>query len=426
MGRRSFGISFSQINRIASASRARAKAREREAIINGQRGISTETGPTYELSRFDFNEQTRVAHIEFLEIKKYRKIERYVTQNHVRHPIYGGWNTRTKTIKKTIKLTNQNLENLRANEDHLIRTFCYEIVSKLGKEDYYPAWFITSVLKDEKDFEIGETYTKYNEKIELERGQIKSRAKTISENESEISFFSYRLKELEKKHDKVLTSIKRAKIRKHTAIFAILTFGIYLAAHSKRRIKRLETKSAFLDGCISESKQTIHKYQESIDNCKKEIKNFEEKICLVEKTRDEEIAAIAAHYDKNISLVEPLPIEITSGSGDFVLLKKVAGMNYEKIIGCYIIRNRENGKCYVGQSKDVLRRLCREHFQGTKINNIIFAEDYYKSSFANKDDLFEVKIIRLKTKDELDRTEKELIEEYDSFNNGYNGTSGNS
>ena len=426
MGRRSFGISFSQINRMASASRARAKVREREAIINGQRGIATETGPTYELSRFDFNEQTRVAHIEFLEIKKYRKIERYVTQNHIRHPIYGGWNTRTKTIKKTIKLTNQNLENLRENEDHLIRTFCYEIISKLGKEDYYPAWFIISVLKDEKDFEIDETYNKYGEIIKSEKGQIKSRTKMISEGESEISFFSYSLKEFEKKHDRVLVSIEKAKTRKHIVVFSVLTFGIYLAAHSKRRIKRLENKLSLLDGRISESKQTIHKHQESIDNYKKEINSFEEKIRSIEKTRDEKIAAIASHYDKNISLVEPLPTEITFGSEDFVLLKKVAGMNYEKIIGCYIIRNRENGKCYVGQSKDVLRRLCREHFQGTKLNNIIFAEDYYKSSFANKDDLFEVKIIRLKTKDELDRTEKELIEEYDSFNNGYNSTSGNS
>ena len=109
----------------------------------------------------------------------------------------------------------------------------------------------------------------------------------------------------------------------------------------------------------------------------------------------------------------------------FIPLKKFVGTNYEKIVGCYVIRNTENNKYYVGQSKDVYKRITRDHFNGTKVKNIIFAEDYFKSNYENKDDIFEVKIIQLQTKDELDAKEKELIEEYDSFNSGYNGTSGN-
>ena len=57
--------------------------------------------------------------------------------------------------------------------------------------------------------------------------------------------------------------------------------------------------------------------------------------------------------------------------------------------------------------------------------NIIFAEDYYNSTYENKDDLFEFKIEEIETKDELDNREKELIFEYDAFNTGYNKTSGN-
>ena len=82
-------------------------------------------------------------------------------------------------------------------------------------------------------------------------------------------------------------------------------------------------------------------------------------------------------------------------------------------------------KYYVGQSKDVLKRL-KQHFKGTVPHNIIFAEDYYSSTFGNKEDLFEVKIIPCDTKDELDKTEKNLIEKYDAWRSGYNGTSGNS
>ena len=73
----------------------------------------------------------------------------------------------------------------------------------------------------------------------------------------------------------------------------------------------------------------------------------------------------------------------------------------------------------------MLKRVCKQHFDGTNVKNIIFAEDYYCSQLENKDNLFEVRIIRLNTKDEMDQKEKELIEEYDSFNNGYNGTNGN-
>ena len=46
--------------------------------------------------------------------------------------------------------------------------------------------------------------------------------------------------------------------------------------------------------------------------------------------------------------------------------------------------------------------------------------------FWCEDDVFEVKIFKCNTKDELDRTERELIEVYDAYGNGYNGTSGNS
>ena len=43
----------------------------------------------------------------------------------------------------------------------------------------------------------------------------------------------------------------------------------------------------------------------------------------------------------------------------------------------------------------------------------------------NKWDIFENKIIRCETKYELDGLEKKLIYEYDSWNSGHNGTSGN-
>lgn len=58
-------------------------------------------------------------------------------------------------------------------------------------------------------------------------------------------------------------------------------------------------------------------------------------------------------------------------------------------------------------------------------NNIIFAEDYYNSQNSDKSNIFEIRIIQLETKDELDKTEAQLIEEYDANVTGYNSTRGN-
>ena len=90
----------------------------------------------------------------------------------------------------------------------------------------------------------------------------------------------------------------------------------------------------------------------------------------------------------------------------------------------YIIHNKEKDKYYVGQSKDIIKRI-NQHFKGVVPNNPIFAEDYYYSTYNNKDDIFEIKIIKCETKDELDSLEKRLIYEYDAKNSGYNGTNGN-
>ncbi len=105
-------------------------------------------------------------------------------------------------------------------------------------------------------------------------------------------------------------------------------------------------------------------------------------------------------------------------------LKALSGIEYKKIVGCYLIHNRENDRYYVGQSKDVMKRL-KQHFRGTVPNNVIFAQDYYSSEYEHKEDLFEVKIVPCSTKDELDRKEREYIRQYDANGSGYNSTSGN-
>lgn len=87
--------------------------------------------------------------------------------------------------------------------------------------------------------------------------------------------------------------------------------------------------------------------------------------------------------------------------------------------GVYVIWNKSKNLYYVGQSKDVYKRLFTQHFNNNNVKNIIFAKDWFDG------DEFYYKVIPLQTKDELDEKEKELIEKYDSFKHGYNATAGN-
>ena len=425
MGRRSFGLSLSSIERMLASNRAQERERERIALINSQEDIKTEQKPTYELESFDFDEHSKVAHLEILESKKYRKIIKYVTQNYERYPIYGDWSTKTKVVKKTIKLTNSALENLDNNEDLYIRRFAYEIIVRIKDDAFYPSWFIIDSLKDEFEYETGEIGFNYSLSINPLKKEIKEEQKQISDfsnTKNELIHDKELFEKLVNKYDKKLA---KANNKKHLVLFTIITFGIYYIFHSKKYIKKYENKRQTVLSLISKKDNEIKELQEKIIIEQKKIDDSNKNIAILEKERDAEIQRIKESFDERISNVDKLPTNLDAiDKENFIPLKKYVGMDYSKTIGCYIIHNTINDRCYVGQSKDVFRRI-KQHFKGTMPTNTIFAEDYYSTDPKLRDSIFEIKIIPLNTKDELDRTEKSLIEEYEARTKGYNGTSGN-
>lgn len=95
---------------------------------------------------------------------------------------------------------------------------------------------------------------------------------------------------------------------------------------------------------------------------------------------------------------------------------------YENKKGVYIIKNKTKNLHYVGQSKDLRKRIGQDHFdfKTGECKNQHFCDHY------NHDrDEFVVAIVFCDTKDELDSLEKFYIAKFDSFYNGYNKTSGN-
>lgn len=422
MGRRSF-ISMTDIKRWISASNRRAKEKEREELINSQSGSHKELPPTFELMSVDFNADTRATKLEFLRTQKYRTIERYVTQNYVRYPIYSAWKTRTKIIKKSIKLTNQELENLNNHTDPLIYRFAEEIIGALDTEELLPSWFIQRFLKREYDAKIKELERQqkdYADSINKEIAYCKSE---IFKNDRAIKESEALLAKQTLKRDKIIKKINKAQSAKKSIFLYVFSFGFYKYFVSNSRQRKLDYKR----GNIQEIIDAINNEIKLLNDSSKKKYNIIQAKTKQKEQKESEIKVLKdtewQQYSNQLKEVQPLVCEYKE-KDSFSPLKTIAGLKYEKIIGCYIIRNKENDKCYVGQSKDVLRRI-KQHFRGTTPNNIVFAEDYYSSQIQNREDLFEVKIIPCGTKDELDRTEKQLISDYDSWNHGYNGTSGN-
>ena len=424
MGRTNFGIT--NMKRAISSASAYQKARERKNLIDSQDNIELEKPDTYEVSHFDFSKEARVCHIDIIVVSYKRTIDRYVTQDGIKYPIYGEFKEKRKTEKRVLKLTNENLELLDKNDDPLLRRFALYIVESINDDSLKPSWYLKKELEKSKKEELSKVHDEYKPSITSLKDEINKQRRVINDNNKKIDSIKNTI--LEKKSKKDNFNKKASIINNKVLLILAIIFslGIYAIVKSKRRRKRYELKAKNLDNNIT----ALYK---DIDFIDEENTRFENDIISIKKSLDETIEkknqyirTIEQDYNDRINNIQPLPTTVNDILfNDFIQLKDFNGIKHERIIGCYVIRNKENNKCYVGQSKDVYKRICREHFKGTKVNNIIFAEDYYNSKFENRDDLFEVKIIPCANKNELDEKEKSLIGEYDSFNNGYNGTSGN-
>ncbi|MCI5714695.1 MAG: GIY-YIG nuclease family protein [Firmicutes bacterium] len=382
--------------------------------------------PYYSLTNIDFNEITRIARINFLETQQYRTIIKYVTRNYVKYPVYSDWKQKTKVINKSIKLTNSELENLNQNSDHLIRKFATDIIKHLNREELQPSWYKKEQLKSALNYGMEKINNFYEEFTKEQKGIIEVARNKIYYYEYEINNSKKQLLQLKKQQNILNLKLDKIVNSKHKLVKTIITLGIYKYFISNNRITKIKKKQITIKETISKINTQIDKNNNKITNCNKIIDSCNNSIEIFLKQCNDAKHEIKNTYMVTYNNIKPLynVSNINEKNNDFKLLKSFSGYSYKKIIGVYIIHNRENDKYYIGQSKDILKRI-KQHFNGTIPKNYIFAEDYYTSKYQNKEDLFEIKIIPCETKDELDKLEKKLISEYDSWNNGYNGTSGN-
>lgn len=403
MGRRSI-ISVTEINRMMSSYRRRQREKERDELISLSGG-KKELPPEYDLSSVEYNASIRMAKISFRETKKYRTVERYVTKNYQKYAILSEWKRKTKTIDKSVKLTNEVLESLNRHSDYLIADFAFEIIARLNDIDLTPSWYLIEYYNEEYRSNIEILDSKERSLTSRHRSFVNGKENVIKQLKIDARPLKTKRNKFSKKIEKIELKIEKKKAKNKP----------YARLHKK--LQKNESKREPYIKEISDIAQKINALRQEIEDNKQALD------CAIGEITEQKNQHKKTLLE-NKNSVSALVTEIPDQGCKFTPIKKLGGMAYKKIIGCYVILNTKNHKYYVGQSKDVLRRL-KQHFKDTVPQNPIFAEDYYTTDVSERESLFEVSIIPLETKDELDETERELIEQFGANVTGYNSTRGN-
>lgn len=92
--------------------------------------------------------------------------------------------------------------------------------------------------------------------------------------------------------------------------------------------------------------------------------------------------------------------------------------NHYNIPGVYILHNNDNDQYYIGQGIKVLDRV-NDHFNG-RGNGDVYADYKYGANWS-------IRVVSLDSSNfhTLNQLEREYINHYDSYQNGYNKTRGN-
>lgn len=94
------------------------------------------------------------------------------------------------------------------------------------------------------------------------------------------------------------------------------------------------------------------------------------------------------------------------------------------MIGIYKIQNLTNGKCYIGQSKDIKRRWRNHCYSANNPTDHNYNNPLYRSIRKYGIENFSFEVIEECLVSELNDKEKFYIQKYNSFFNGYNLTLG--
>lgn len=320
MGRR-YIISPTEINRMISHHNNLKKQKERDELIKTSGG-QRELAPEYSLVRVEMNEKTRMTKIELCESKKYRTVERYVTRDYVKYPILSEWKTKTKTVKKSIKLTDLELETLNRHSDELIKQFSFDIVAALDDERYYPSWFLERCFRFE--------FEEIKNELELQRKNknislASLRAALGSENskcDTDIKAFTVNLEALRSKQASLNRKIEKAKSRKESVALNIVTCFVYTYLRSDKHIAKLSAKTDSINVEIDNLIRSIKEKEQIKDSNARKLAECEaEYNAYLEEMNAKEKAALYEMEGKLCSIVPLVEISESVAKEYYIVIE---------------------------------------------------------------------------------------------------------
>ncbi|MFI3329307.1 MAG: hypothetical protein R3Y05_02330 [bacterium] len=373
----------------------------------------------FQIFELDYNKETNNAKFIFQEVTKYTTIESYVQKSYGKVPVYSKPKYKSKKIYKHLTLTEEDFENITSHQEILLKEFavdiCIQLKEKFGVE--YPLWIeykIVDLFNHSGRTAILKEHTEKHDKLKEYTLNIE-RAITISKNnimtiELEISKLISYVENLETvdlvKLDKKIENTKEENVKKLEKL-------ANLREEIENAIQVASIKKENYQNAIVVNNATLDLALENNDK----LKDIHEKINAMRLKLELEFKKHVINIKKNVVVKKAEAVEVKEIPESFFKLLDLPEYAYRPIVGCYVIRNRENGKCFVGQSKDIMDTLAKE-FRGTTPTKKIYAEDYFTS--GNKEVLFEVRIIEIYDGEDINAIQKELMAEYDSKSNGYN------
>lgn len=356
------------------------------------------------------------------------KIQRYIQRNYKRYPIYDTKPSVSKrNVSGTIEAKGETLENLQNNNDTDISECAIEIARIIHHfyPEFTPSWYFKNIANQEYKkkrtdaYNMAEDEKKNNFKnrkfIRYKIRGDKEKLSALLRNKNKVNKIIKRLeKKLEKAENPTFATIKK-----------ILSLGIYHYLVSSRRVEKLKSKLqeyTQLQNKIISIEEAIRKeletdmadYKNSVNQYKEIFNSYQEKELQYSQERDEKA--------NNAKI---LPSKISDfGSEYFIPLKTYLSLSNERVCGIYIIKNNKNNRCYVGQSKNVRKRILSDHFEKLFPKNPHLTTDYFNTPESEREDLFSVRIIPCPSQ-ELDQKEAYYIDKYDAYESGYNETRGN-
>ena len=232
---------MSEIKRIFSAS-DRIKIERYNDNLNNLQENYKKRPCQYNLNKIDFNVNSRVAHIEILQSQKYRTIQKYITRNYNKYPIYSDWKIKEKKIKKTLKLTNSTLELLNNNNDNLIKMFAEEIIISLNNEELFPSWFIKIYLKKIMDYDLQNIKSEFNLFTDSQNNKIDAEQARINKFKDQITEYQKTQKKQEIKKNKISLKLVKLLNAKTNILKSIMTLGIFNYLISNKRTNKISLK----------------------------------------------------------------------------------------------------------------------------------------------------------------------------------------